>query len=262
MDGAGDKATAPKPPANVVDETPVEQLDERTREVADQTSDVVWSFMREHNQAQIQRSISSSREQLSRHAGTQTDDLLEVVQPTTRRVEVNRFLEVPVRDPQLLQIGHTLQRAADKMEQTYRPFVVSLVNEWLLALRRDSDQGGPLKLDDVWVPFKRIIAAVLETGITWSKILILLLFAYEVAVALYVENVPRFIRDLISRFVGVLIEASVVRWIAEHGGWAAAGSALWFTSMRTQITTTAPLLAWILSIGAIAFGAYLFVKRK
>lgn len=74
-----------------------QEMDERTRAVADQTSDVVWYFMRDYNELQVQRSNSDTHGRF-RHTTTQTDDLLDienVVPPVTSKVKVPEFDLMP-----------------------------------------------------------------------------------------------------------------------------------------------------------------------
>ncbi|XP_054032416.1 bcl-2 homologous antagonist/killer [Dryobates pubescens] len=76
--------------------------------------------------------------------------------------------------------------------------------------------------DNAYEYFTRIASSLFESGINWGRVVALLGFGYRMALHVYQQGIPGFLRR-IARFVAeFMLHNHIARWIAQQGGWVAA----------------------------------------
>ncbi|KAK3782708.1 hypothetical protein RRG08_037708 [Elysia crispata] len=115
------------------------------------------------------------------------------------------------------QIGRELARFGDDINEKYADVFDGLISSLSIT---DTDGG-----EETYNAFANIARRVLSGSVSWGRIMILLSFGYRMAIRAMRTQFSNFswllskIVSFVTRFV---ISERISKWIADHGGWAAA----------------------------------------
>ncbi|RUS73147.1 hypothetical protein EGW08_019089 [Elysia chlorotica] len=140
------------------------------------------------------------------------DSMRESLDLTPAIPELVNFPTDPVSPA--AQIGRELAKFGDDINEKY----ADVFDGFITSLRITDT-------DETYDAFANIARRVLSGSVSWGRILILLSFGYRMAIKVVRTQASNF-SWLLSKIVGFVtrfvISERISKWIADHGGWAAA----------------------------------------
>ncbi|XP_061488400.1 bcl-2 homologous antagonist/killer [Rhineura floridana] len=93
--------------------------------------------------------------------------------------------------------------------------------------RYDSEFSEMLKSlkpsrDNAYEYFVKIASSLFDSGINWGRVIALLGFGYRMAIHVYQQGLPGFLRRIARYMADFVLRNHIAQWIAQQGGWVAA----------------------------------------
>jgi Bcl-2 antagonist/killer family protein len=176
---------------NTDESNPPDIPEEQEREVVRDTEGVFRTFVYRRFQEEIERGDDEVQFDAAR------SDALEELRSCNddQRQHINR-------------IGQRLGEVGDEIDAKYRDQFHEMIDQ--LSLTSDT----------AYETFASVTRRLFRSGINWGRIIALLCFGYEIAIAVIRRGFSgSFLRRIIRYLVDFIFRERIARWIAEHGGW-------------------------------------------
>lgn len=165
---------------------------------ANQTADVLWSFMQ--HRFMLDQVNDDSR--------------LDVASPIVSEM----FTAAPVREATSANVGRQLAQMGDVVDAVLGPKLTDLARS--LHVTKNT----------AYEKFVRICRQLFaDSVVNWGRIAVLMQFGYRMAIECMQQGIPEFLRQIVSYLVRFIFTEKVINtvksiasWIAEQGGWVAA----------------------------------------
>uniref|UniRef100_A0A915I2A5 Bcl-2 Bcl-2 homology region 1-3 domain-containing protein n=1 Tax=Romanomermis culicivorax TaxID=13658 RepID=A0A915I2A5_ROMCU len=127
-------------------------------------------------------------------------------------------LYVQENDP-VTEVGAKLAEMAYDFEINFQPMVINLVDKFFDETRKM--EGGVVQpsLKLLLKNYKTIAEEIFRNGYNWSRLLVILMFTFEIFQRLYVAYTPDVAKNLISHIGAVFVNIGLTAWVLVHGGW-------------------------------------------
>ncbi|XP_030324615.1 bcl-2 homologous antagonist/killer isoform X1 [Calypte anna] len=133
---------------------------------------------------------------------------------------VERGEEMPV-DPEIMeiqqelgstesQVGKRLAIIGDDIYKRYDPEFCCMLTSLQLTK------------ENAYECFTNIASSLFENEINWGRVIALLGFGYRMAIHVYQQGIPGFLRRIARYVAEFMLRNRIARWIAQQGGWEAA----------------------------------------
>lgn len=143
------------------------------------------------------------------------DSMREEADMTPVAPELVNFPTNPVSPA--AQIGRELARFGDDINEKYADVFDGMISSLHIS---QTDEG-----EETYEAFANIARRVLSGSMSWSRIMILLSFGYRMAVQglrTQASNFSWLLSKIVSYVTRFVVTERIAKWIADHGGWAAA----------------------------------------
>lgn len=108
-----------------------------------------------------------------------------------------------------------------------------------------------------WDRFKKVTLNVIQDGITWERIALLIYIASKLAVKMVEASLPALVKDILLWTVDFFRD-NLLGWIRDHGGWINSFSDLAMASMRSVSSASAHKYGLVLIfIAGLAVGSFI-----
>ncbi|KFU96733.1 Bcl-2 homologous antagonist/killer, partial [Chaetura pelagica] len=128
--------------------------------------------------------------------------------------------EMPV-DPEIVEIQQELGSIGSQVGKRLA-IIGDDINERYDAEFRYMLQSLQPTRDNAYEYFTRIASSLFESGINWGRVIALLGFGYRMALHVYQQGIPGFLRRIARYVAEFMLRNRIARWIAQQGGWVAA----------------------------------------
>ncbi|KFP24646.1 Bcl-2 homologous antagonist/killer, partial [Colius striatus] len=128
--------------------------------------------------------------------------------------------EVPM-DPEIVEIQQELNSTGSQVGRRLAIIGDDINKRYDAEFRYMLHSLQPTK-DNAYEHFTRIASSLFDSGINWGRVIALLGFGYRMAIYVYQNGIPGFLRR-IGRYVAeFMLRNRIAQWIAQQGGWVAA----------------------------------------
>ncbi|XP_053943927.1 bcl-2 homologous antagonist/killer isoform X2 [Cuculus canorus] len=128
--------------------------------------------------------------------------------------------EVPM-DPEIVEIQQELGSTGSQVGRRLAIIGDDINKRYDAEFRCMLKSLQPTK-DNAYEYFTRIASSLFDSGINWGRVIALLGFGYHMAIHVYQQGIPGFLRRIASFVAEFMLRNRIAQWIAQQGGWVAA----------------------------------------
>ncbi|XP_051494928.1 bcl-2 homologous antagonist/killer [Apus apus] len=128
--------------------------------------------------------------------------------------------EMPV-DPEIVEIQQELGSMGSQVGKRLAIIGDDINERYDAEFRCMLKSLQPTK-ENAYEYFTRIASSLFESGINWGRVIALLGFGYRMALHVYQQGIPGFLRRIARYVAEFMLRNRIARWIAQQGGWVAA----------------------------------------
>ncbi|XP_008934187.1 PREDICTED: bcl-2 homologous antagonist/killer, partial [Merops nubicus] len=170
------------------------------------------------------RAQGSGRRRLSQEHNSE-DQVAEETEEVFRSYAFYRYQqereergeEVPM-DPEIVEIQQELGSTGSRVGRRLAIIGDDINERYDAEFRCMLKSLQPTK-DNAYEYFTRIASSLFESGINWGRVIALLGFGYRMAMHVYQQGIPGFLRRIARYVAEFMLRNRIARWIAQQGGW-------------------------------------------